>query len=66
MKRVSFVLVVLAIMSTWVLARTLQVENKLQANFSTPSNIDYSLKSGVLLDFDVPSVFQQAKKYSDE
>lgn len=54
------------VMTTWILAKTLHVENKLQANFSTPSNVEYSLKSGMLLDFDVTSIFKQAKKYSDE
>ena len=49
-----------------LLAKTLHTENKLQTNFSTSSSIEYSLQSGTLLDFDVPSVFQQAKKYSDE
>lgn len=52
--------------STWILARTLQIDNKLQANFSTPSNIERSLNSGFLVDFDVQSVFQQAKEYADE
>ena len=54
------------VMSTWILAKTLHVENKLKTNFSDLSNVEYSLNTGVIIDFDVPSVFQQAKKYSDE
>ena len=54
------------VMTTWILAKTLQIENKLQANFSSLSNIESSLNSGFIVDFDVQSVFQQAKKYSDE
>jgi len=53
-------------MTTWILAKTLLFENKLQINGSTPLNIESSLKSGVISGFDVSSVFQQAKKYSDE
>ena len=54
------------VMTTWILAKTLHAENRLQANFLTPTNIENSLKSGVIINFDVASVFQQAKKYSDE
>ena len=54
------------VMTTWILAKTLYTESKLQADFSTPANIERSLNSGFIVDFDVQSVFQQAKKYSDE
>ena len=54
------------VMTTWILAKTLDIENRLQKNFSTPSNIEHSLNSGFIVDFDVQSVFQQAKNYSDE
>jgi len=52
--------------SPWILAKTLHTENILQANFSTPSSIERSLQSGIILDFDIQSIFQQAKRYADE
>ena len=55
-----------SVINVWLLARTLHIENRLQANFSTPSDIEYSLRSGMLLNFDVQSVLQQAKNYAYE
>ena len=56
----------IALLRIWGLAKTLYVENKLQTNISNPSDIESSLKSGILIDFDVSSILQQAKTYSDE
>jgi hypothetical protein len=49
--------------NAWVLARTLNTENKSSITFSNPVELKSSLKSGQLSDSDLYSVYGQAKKY---
>ena len=52
--------------TTWVLAKSLHAENKLQVNLSDVPRIEHSLQSGDVSGFDVRYLIQQAKKYANE
>jgi hypothetical protein len=52
--------------NAWIMARTLNFESKLSSKFSTPEDIDQSLKSGQLTGYDLMSIYQQSKTYTNE
>jgi hypothetical protein len=49
--------------NAWILARTLNLENKLSSKFSNPAELEASLISGQLSNSDLYSVYEQAKNY---
>ena len=49
--------------NVWVMAKVLHNENKLSTKHS---NVELSLQSGQLVDYDLQSVYEQAKKYINE
>jgi hypothetical protein len=52
--------------NAWILAGTLASENKLSSRFSDKTEIELSLKSGQLIDYDIFSIYEQAKLYIHE
>lgn len=52
--------------NAWVMAKVLYKENKLSTNFAKQSDVELSLQSGQLIDYDLQSIYQQAKKYVNE
>ena len=53
-------------MTTWVMAKILWDEKQLSDKASSNSNIETSLKTGSLWDFDLPYVYGQAKIFTSE
>ena len=52
--------------TAWVMAEVLHKDNKLPADVTEQSDAEMSLQSGLLVDYDLQSVYQQAKKYVNE
>jgi hypothetical protein len=53
-------------MNAWILAKILAAENKLSSKFPNKTELELSLKSGRMVDYDLSSVYEQAKSYSYE
>jgi hypothetical protein len=51
--------------NAWIMAKTLDFENKLFSKFTKREDIELSLKSGQLADYDLMSIYQQSKNYSN-
>jgi hypothetical protein len=52
--------------NAWVMAKNLNCEKKLTTKFSVQSDVEKSLKSGSLFDYDLEDIYQQTKKYIHE
>ena len=52
--------------NAWVMARILHHDNQLSSEFYSPDEIAESLQSGFLANYNLLSIYQQAKTYSDE
>lgn len=50
----------------WVMAKILSSENKLSIPIGNKEDIQTSLNSGLFVDIDIDSIYQQAKKYTNE
>lgn len=51
--------------NAWIMAKTLYFENKLIPNFSKSEDIEMSLGSGRLIGYDLMSIYQQSKSYTN-
>ena len=49
----------------WIMARTLNFENKLTSKFTAREDIELSLKSGQLIDYDLMSIYEQFKTHTN-
>ena len=54
------------VINAWIMARILHSENKFSTKYTNKSEIEMSLESGQLVDYDIQCIFQQAKKYTNE
>ena len=52
--------------NAWLMARILHYDNQLTSDFYKPEEIEESLQSGRLVNYDVMSIYEQAKSYANE
>jgi hypothetical protein len=52
--------------NAWIMVNNLNQEKKLTSKFLIQSEVDKSLKSGLLFDYDLNSIYQQAVRYVNE
>ena len=51
--------------NAWIMARGLYFEENLATKFTTREDIELSLKSGQLIDYDLMSIYEQSKTYTN-